>query len=389
MLRQRVVTDPSAQRPPTSESEQAYAELIELLGSLPSLFLGGDREVLDPQSRLEGFPWALSILHVGVLAQLWADADRPNFVDIVGPELKWGGDNADAFYCHAAVDPARTYRVWGDRGDAVYFSLTVYGGPRDGRYSERIVTSINDEGLFFDADGRFELLLGPVGGLASGPADRLGPDRRGATGASPTALPYLTLEDDAVVAITRDYQAEPGRGRRVEWHIECLDPAPRRPLTDADLARRLRAVVTWLREQTAFQPLGLGERNVVDDPYPVPTTTFGWAAGDAAYAMGRFALGPDEALVVRGTSPPCRFWNLCLWNPFLHTYDYRAGRVTLNGHQVVLAEDGSWEIVIAGHDPGHPNWIDTQGHTEGLLWFRWFLPAETPARPTTEVVPLP
>ena len=28
-------------------------------------------------------------------------------------------------------------------GDAVYLSLTVYGGPNDGRYSERIVGAVN------------------------------------------------------------------------------------------------------------------------------------------------------------------------------------------------------------------------------------------------------
>ena len=38
--------------------------------------------------------------------------------------------------------------------------------------------------------------------------------------------------------------------------------------------------------------------------------------------------------------------------------------------------------------PGHPNWVQTQGHTEGLLWFRWFLPDYTPDRPTTEVITL-
>ena len=42
---------------------------------------------------------------------LWADTARPRFVEIVGPYKKWGGDNADAFYCFAPIDPARTYRV--------------------------------------------------------------------------------------------------------------------------------------------------------------------------------------------------------------------------------------------------------------------------------------
>ena len=36
---------------------------------------------------------------------------RPRFVEIVGPYKKWGGDNADAFYQYARLDPTRTYRV--------------------------------------------------------------------------------------------------------------------------------------------------------------------------------------------------------------------------------------------------------------------------------------
>ena len=45
-------------------------------------------------------------------------------------------------------------------------------------------------------------------------------------------------------------------------------------------------------------PLGLGEPNQIDEPYGVQKVTFGWAAGDAAYAMGSFDLAPDEALVI-------------------------------------------------------------------------------------------
>ncbi len=131
-----------------------------------------------------------------------------------------------------------------------------------------------------------------------------------------------------------------------------------------------------------------GEPNEVQDPYPVPKQTFGWAAGDASYAMGRFALADDEALVIRGSSPECVFWNLCLWNQLLHTYNYDHEPVTINGAQAALDPDGSWTIVVSDRDPGHPNWVRTQGHREGLLWFRWFLPERTPDRPTTEVVKL-
>ena len=157
-------------------------------------------------------------------------------------------------------------------------------------------------------------------------------------------------------------------------------------MSDADLARRLRAVRTWIEDQTKITPLTLGEPNVVQDPYPVPRETFGWAAGDASYAMGAYALADDEALVIRGRSPECAFWNLCLWNRFLHTYNSDYDRVTINGSQVEYDDDGSWTIVVSARDPGHPNWVATQGHPDGMLWFRWFHPAATPDRPTTEVV---
>ena len=47
------------------------------------------------------------------------------------------------------------------------------------------------------------------------------------------------------------------------------------------------------------------------------------------------------------------------------------------------ADDGSWTIVVAHRDPGHPNWVSPAGHPRGRIWFRWFYPSETPARPTT------
>jgi len=349
---------------PTPRTAAAFHEIIAALGEVESTMRGKD---LDEQTRLESYLWIFSILHVGMLGQVWADPARPRFTDIVGPYLKWGGDNADAFYCYVALDPRRTYRVSGRAGDAVYLSLTVYAGPADGHYSERIVGSLNDRELDIAPDGSFEFWLSPT--QQDGPT--------------------ILLAPDSVCALTRDYLADPATGQRVSWQIEPADPTPRQPLNDADLAGRLAAAATWIRDQAAIVPIGLGEPNTVDEPYPVPTTTFGWAAGDAAYAMGSFALADDEVLLIRGRSPECAFWNLCLWNQLLHTYDYGYDRVTINGAQVQYEPDGSWEIAVAAHDPGHPNWISTQGHPSGRMWFRWFLPAHTPERPTTTVVSQP
>ncbi len=352
----------------SNDVSNAFRALVQELGDLESFVLEHDNALDDDQYRAEAYRWIFSILQVGLDAFLWADPANPRFVDIVGPYKKWGGDNADAFYEYAAVDPDRTYRVTGRRGDAVYMSLTVYGGPDDGRYSERIVGSLNSEELTFDDDGNFSFHITPDPPSVEGPAIR--------------------LEPDAVAAITRDYLADPVHGRRATWHIESLDPPDTWRNSTADVARNLQQALTWIKDQCAITPLGIGEPNAVDPPYPVPTETFGWAAGDAAYAMGGFQLTDDQALVLRGRSPECVFWNLCLWNPFLHTYNYDYDRVTINGNQVTYEPDGSWTIVVCDADPGHPNWVCTQGHTEGRLWFRWFLPERTPEHIETEVVAL-
>jgi hypothetical protein len=128
--------------------------------------------------------------------------------------------------------------------------------------------------------------------------------------------------------------------------------------------------------------------NQIEEPYPVPQRTYGWAAADAAYAMGSFELGPDQALVLEGRSPQCVFWNVCLWNPYLQTYDYRYEQVTLNGGQVRYEPDGSWRIVIAARDPGISNWISNADHPSGRIWFRWFLPESPPTKPKASVMPI-
>lgn len=352
----------------STETGRAFHELLDLLREMDTKFLEGPAAVTDEMSIVEGYRWIPSILAVALDAYVWADTTKPLFTEIVGPHRKWGGDNADAFYYFAPIEPTRTYRVRGTRGDSVYFSLTVYGGPRDGRYSQRIVGTINDRQMTFNDDGSFEIILS----TAEHPGN------------------FLKLEDDALCAITRDYLVHPTTEQKATWHIEPTEPSPPPRLTDADMAARFRAATTFLRDQLTFQPVPYDETklNTIDAPYPVPKETFGWAAGDAAYAMGAFELRPDQALILRGSSPDCVFWNMCLWNAFLHTYDYRHERVTINSGQTEYNADGSWTIVIAARDPGIPNWVSTADHARGRIWFRWFLPAETPQPIATEIVPL-
>lgn len=357
-----------------SSTRDAYRQYVDALRDIDARWT--DVEVADDeQTLLDGYRWAVSLASVATDVFVWADPARPRFVDIVGPYKKFNGDNTDAYYQFAPVDPTRTYIVRGKAGDAAYFSLTVYGTSLDKESdrvvdTDRIVAIVNDRDLGCRPGEPFEIALGPTK-----------PDG--------WASAFVKLPPDAVCLITRDYLDDARRQRRVEWSIEALDPPAVFRDHDADLAARFLAAARWIRSHSAVFPRPFEASNDVLEPYPVPKVTTGWAAGDAAYAMGAFDLDDDHALVVRGTSPPCRFWNLCLWTPFLTTYNYEYDEpVSINGRRVVHEPDGSWTIVVASRNPGHPNWVSTTGHRRGRLWFRWFYPDATPQRPSCEVVRL-
>jgi hypothetical protein len=78
-----------------------------------------------------------------------------------------------------------------------------------------------------------------------------------------------------------------------------------------------------------------------------------------------YRFGADQLMFIRGKAPRARYWSLCLYNVWMESFEYRAPRVSLNHTQVLTDAQGNYEICLAHSDPGHPNWIDTTGHTPG------------------------
>lgn len=359
----------------THESTAAWRNLLETLGALDHSFLEGARAVTDDRHIADGYRMLATTLGVAFDTYLFTEPGRPQFVAVNTPfrrDRRWGGDNTDAYYFICPVDPTGRYRINGNRGDSVYFSVTAYNEPTPGAWSDRVIAILRDTDLDIDADGNFSFEIGPTPGAA--------------------------------VLMTRDYQADPLTGRPVSWRIEALDaPGPIRH-GDAETAARLRAAETWLRTMFAIVPLAVGTRiederalghetvhaaNQFADPYQVPDANFGWSARDACYAYGSFVLGDDEALVITHRPPRCRFWNLVVWNQFMATYGASEGpdiRCSINGHGAVPNGDGSVTTVLSRGMTVHPNSLTTLGYPGGNLAFRWFLPEGLPARPEVKLV---
>jgi hypothetical protein len=121
-------------------------------------------------------------------------------------------------------------------------------------------------------------------------------------------------------------------------------------------------------------------------PQPVVPGDMAFAAFDAAYSMAPYLIGPDEALVITGRWPECRFGNVCLWNRWSQMYDYVNRQVSRNRANTTLNADGTFTMVLAHEDPGHPNWIDTEGRPLGTVFWRFFLPEGEIDTPHAEVV---
>jgi Protein of unknown function (DUF1214) len=356
----------------THESTAAWRELLATLGDLDRGFLEGDRAVTDDRHIADGYRMLAATLGVAFDSYLFPEPGRPQFVAVNTPfrrDRRWGGDNTDAYYFICPVEPTRRYRISGNSGDSVYFSVTAYNEPSPGAWSDRVVAIIRDTDLDIDEDGNFSF--------------------------------EFPATADAAVLMTRDYQPDPLTGRPVSWHIESLDePDPIRH-GDAETAAQLRATATWLRTMFAIVPLAVGTRaddehalghetahtaNQFADPYQVPDANFGWSARDACYSYGSFVLDDDEALVITHQPPSCRFWNLVVWNQFMATYGASDARCSLNRHSAVLNSDGSVTIVLSHGTTPHPNSLTALGYPRGNLAFRWFLADGVPSRPEVELV---
>ena len=118
---------------------------------------------------------------------------------------------------------------------------------------------------------------------------------------------------------------------------------------------------------------------------PIDRTAMG-AAAENKPVIGRWELGPDEALILEVEPPEGVYWSYSLGNPWWETIHYGRHQSSLNAHQAVVDPDGLVRVVLCGRDPGVANWLDTAGYSNGAMILRCVRTATAPT-PTTRIVP--
>ena len=365
-----------------TQSGEAYSRLLATLEEANRRYLSKEFAIERLSDIADGHRFLMHALQSGLVLHLESDPRRPRFNRIVSPTLKLLGDQPDAMYFGATLDPAGRYRIRGNMAGAVYSSFTIEDGTREGHYPTSTSSTLNSDQFKVDADGNFEVLLS---------ADEQPGDWMKLVPEAGTITTRHYFEDEVSVA------KQPNK--LVPLTIERLDDVPPPPSPDdASIAAAIDRVSNYVKGVSFGQARPQDRKlpawiSLTPNQFNAPAKPgdIGFAAVDNAYAMAPYVIQPGQALVIEGRFPRCRFASVVLWNRYLQSYDYANRTVSLNRKQTVLRPDGSFAMVLAAEDPGVPNWIDTEGRISGSVYWRFLLPEghiETPRGRVVEIASL-
>ena len=313
--------------------------------------------------RSDGYRYLATLVRNALdMAIEGSDTDRPRFAWTTH-RLKFGMDCPDALYGGARVDETATYRIRGERGSVRFLGITVTQGIRT-------LHAIDADDLQIAPDGSFEAIAS-------------------ATEHPGNWIPLLPGADNLQVRqFFYDWDSEVP----ASLSIERIDDGPRkRPTSDLDpqtFARRLDAAATHVEAGLdLWMNVGIAKRNGELNVFP--KTEFGGPENGAQAhqqaGIGYYKLAPDEALLIEVKVPKAKYWGFDLGNFWMESLDYANRQTSLNGHQATVDADGVFRAVVAHRDPGVPNWLDTVGHGEGAMIYRWNFADAAPI-PETRVI---
>jgi hypothetical protein len=154
------------------------------------------------------------------------------------------------------------------------------------------------------------------------------------------------------------------------------------------MARVLDAAATKLERQVPYWKGRMDQIRASHDNSLAPPGLLGDVGlGDILYGTGWFDLEMDEAMLIELTPPDAVHWSFQLGNYWGEFLDFANFTSSTNGHQAKPSSDGVYRLVIARTDPRVPNWLDTAGHREGMIFYRYHLTKSKPM-PTARRVKL-
>lgn len=260
------------------------------------------------------------------------------------------------------LDSRQTYVLSGRRGDAV---MCLFQGTNKlhALGDDSAVTGSYDlNDMAVAADGRYEIVVG-------------GPERPGNWIPLDPACPYHSF------TIRRLYR-DPGYDDLGEIRIRMVSKVDRAhydfdEFDELAMAERIRRAAQFVRFYVQDMPIGLydftmtrteGKTNAMA---LIPGLTLSAGSPVSRYALGRWTIADDEAVLVEfAQSPKSAYWSLMLGDSWSRSLPFNYWQSSLNNGQARVDGDGGTRLLIAKRDPGIANWLDTTGHNDGAIIFR-------------------
>ena len=350
-------------------SGRAWEEFCDTLKSAGQTILA-EGQPDDALDRAEGFRYLSRLTRAALETFVeYADPRAPAIHRPVHETAKIGADNPDNHYQHCALCPEFEYRIVGRRNTIDYLDFATQSAGVASSGDSQQAGHLDASDMEIAEDGSFEIHV------------------------SKEAKPgnWLRMTDATDSLIIRQTYQDRSREVPADLTIERLggDGRPE-PLTPEALGAGLQKAAGLVVSCAAlFSGWARGFQDHVNELPKFDDAVSMGAGGDPniCYYHSYWRLGPEEALVIEVTPPPCHSWNFQLDNHWMESLDYRFHRIHVNKHTARYREDGSVRIVVAHRDPGVENWIDTAGHSQGTMCFRWIRADEHP-QPRCRVVKL-
>jgi hypothetical protein len=307
----------------------------------------------DERTRAEGYRALTRLITSAFRSEVeGANSDFPDFIRDQGPRSPWGGANPDVVTLRAVIDPKRTYKIWADVDGMFQATFCQHEGSvaldRSRTYYERHLESFT-----IDEDGFLELILSP--------------DEHDGN--------WMPIHADARFFTIRIVVSDWESHTAPTFHIERLGAegeAPPRP-SAIDVVGGLERSAEWIEKSSMYWPRYARE---ISERLPVNSASeLTIDPGDPSdLATGRcfWDLTEDEALLITCEVPIAQYWGFAIQTmDWFESGDFARRQTSLSGDQIHLDEDGLARLVLSAQDPGVPNWIDTEGRSQGLLAYRF------------------
>lgn len=339
---------------------QRWAEFCDSLKATGERIVQLDRG--ESINTAEGFQYLAMLTGIAIeRIQGYETPTHPQVARNLDTYKKMGLDSSDNTYRMVKFEPGGVYRVRGWRGNSTYLGFQLNKGIS-------AVGNFNDRQMQFNKDGSFELHIG-------------GGEREGN---------WMPLPDGANSMYIREIFIDWSNEQPSRLWIDRIDHSgPPQPLDAEEVADRFKKMSNYVSSQVEFwnRYVERSRQNSNTLPLPRGTTSEGGSA-DNLYSGGHFSIDEGEVLLIETESVPSLFWNVQLGNNWFQSLDYRYRQTSLNSAQARPDSDGKYRIVVSPVDPGVPNWLDTAGRREGVIYYRWNMAERIPAAPVVKLISL-